>query len=116
MVIRTYTEAIQTVDPQLAFGKASDLWIDFAHFYEEYADDIANANAVFAKAAGIKYGQDSKSNDDSNIIRFKQIDELASIYCAWAEMHIRHRNYESALLIMKHACCSSVKLPKNKSY
>lgn len=39
-------------------------------------------------------------------LQFKSLDELASVYSSWAEMHLRHRNYESALTIMQHACTS----------
>ena len=34
-IINTYTEAVQTVDPQLAAGKLHTLWIGFAKFYED---------------------------------------------------------------------------------
>ena len=36
LAIKTFTEAIQTIDPQKAFGKASKVWVKFAQFYEEY--------------------------------------------------------------------------------
>ena len=35
------------------------------------------------------------------------LDELAAVYCAWAEMHVRHRNYESAIQVLEHACQGS---------
>lgn len=38
------------------------------------------------------------------MLSYKSSDELSSVYCAWAEMHIRHRNYDSALKILEHAC------------
>ena len=34
-IINTYTEAVQTVDPQLATGKLHTLWVSFAKFYED---------------------------------------------------------------------------------
>ena len=34
-IINTYTEAVQTVDPQLATGKLHTLWVAFAKFYED---------------------------------------------------------------------------------
>ena len=37
-------------------------------------------------------------------MEFKNIEELAQVYCAWAEMHIRHGNIESSIEIMKFAC------------
>ena len=88
LTIKTFTEAIAAVDPQQAFGKPSKLWIAFAHFYETHpeADDLENANLIFHKAS---------------VLSYKSSDELSNVYCAWAEMHIRHRNYESALTILE---------------
>ena len=34
-IINTYTEAVQTVDPQLATGKLHTLWVAFAKFYDD---------------------------------------------------------------------------------
>ena len=93
MKIQTYLEAIYQIDPAIAYGKASKIWIEFASFYEENGD-LENANEIYKRA--IK-------------ITFKSTDELASVYCAWAEMHLRHKNYESSLLIL-HSACSSKKL------
>jgi pre-mRNA-splicing factor SYF1 len=77
------------VDPMNAMGKVSKLWIAFAQFYERNDDDLENANAIFWKAVQIK---------------FKSLDELANLYCAWAEMQLRHRNYESACRVLEFAC------------
>ena len=57
-----YTEAVKTVDPMRATGKFSQLWIDFARFYEEY-DDLENAERVFQKAVSVP---------------FKSVEELAA--------------------------------------
>ena len=38
LAIKTFTEAIQTIDPLEAFGKASKIWISFAQFYEDYKE------------------------------------------------------------------------------
>ena len=38
------------------------------------------------------------------MLKFKSIEELAMIYCSWAEMHIRNDNIDSAIQILKHAC------------
>jgi len=35
LTIKTFTEAVKTVDPMEAFGKCSKIWIKFAKFYEE---------------------------------------------------------------------------------
>ena len=50
LAIKTFTEAIQTIDPQKAFGKASKVWVKFAQFYEEY-DELQNANLIYHKAS-----------------------------------------------------------------
>ena len=89
LAIKTFTEAIAAVDPIQAFGKPSKLWIGFAQFYERNDEDLENANLIFHKASQLQY---------------KSLDELANIYCAWAEMHIRHRNYESAVAVLENAC------------
>ena len=38
------------------------------------------------------------------MLKFKSIEELALIYCSWAEMHIRNNNIDSAIEILKYAC------------
>ena len=91
LAIKTYTEAITTIDVEQAFGKPSKVWISFAQFYEVHDDDLENSNMIFSKASQL---------------HFKSLDELASVYCSWAEMHLRHCNYDSALKLMQHACTS----------
>lgn len=89
LTIKTFTEAIQTVDPdQASNGKLSKIWIRFAHFYETY-DELANANHLFHKASQLE---------------FKNKDEMGHLVCSWAEMHLRHNNIDSALEIMRHTC------------
>ena len=88
LAVKTFTEAIQTIDPQKASGKASRVWVRFGQFYEEHGE-LHNANLVYHKASQLS---------------FKSIEELSLIYCSWAEMHIRHNNIPSAIEIMKHAC------------
>ncbi|CAI2386696.1 unnamed protein product [Moneuplotes crassus] len=90
MKIQTYLEAIHQIDPSKAYGKAGKVWVEFATFYEENGD-LENANQIYLKAISLA---------------FKNIDELAMVYCSWAEMHFRHKNYESALLIL-HTAVSS---------
>lgn len=88
LTIKTFTEAIQTVDPVKSTGKASKVWVRFAEFYESY-DELKNANLIYHKASQLQY---------------KSIEEVAYIYCSWAEMHIRSNNIDSALQIMNYAC------------
>ncbi|CAH1785851.1 unnamed protein product [Owenia fusiformis] len=86
-IINTYTEAVQTVDPKLASGKLHTIWVAFAKFYEE-AGQLDDARIIFDKATNVPY---------------KKVDDLASVWCEWSEMEIRHENYEDALKLMQKA-------------
>lgn len=85
--VLTYMEAIKTVDSAQCSGKLSGLWLGLAHFYEKHKD-LDNAREVLKKAI------------EAN---FKTVDELANIYCGWAELEIRHENYAEALKVMMQA-------------
>ncbi|XP_015589714.1 pre-mRNA-splicing factor SYF1 [Cephus cinctus] len=86
-IINTYTEAVQTVQPQLAVGKLHTLWVAFAKFYEENGQ-IPDARVVLEKATHVPY---------------TKVDDLASVWCEWAEMEIRHGNCKEALKLMHRA-------------
>ncbi|XP_047117336.1 pre-mRNA-splicing factor syf1 homolog [Schistocerca piceifrons] len=96
-IINTYTEAVQTVDPKLAVGKLHTLWVSFAKFYEENGQ-IDDARVVFEKATHVPYSK---------------VDDLASVWCEWAEMEIRHENFEEALKLMQKA---TVMPPRKVAY
>ncbi|PKI43643.1 hypothetical protein CRG98_035968 [Punica granatum] len=85
--ILTYTEAVRTVDPMKAVGKPHTLWVAFAKLYESHKD-IANARVIFDKAVQVNY---------------KTVDNLASVWCEWAEMELRHHNFKKALELMRRA-------------
>ncbi|XP_062161002.1 uncharacterized protein LOC133868201 [Alnus glutinosa] len=85
--ILTYTEAVRTVDPMKAVGKPHTLWINFSKLYESHKD-IANARVIFDKAVQVNY---------------KTVDHLATLYCEWAEMELRHKNFKGALDLMRRA-------------
>lgn len=86
-VINTYTEAVQTVTPKLATGKLHTLWIAFARFYEDNGQ-IEDARIIFEQSVQVAY---------------TKVDDLASVWCEWAEMELRHENYEDALKLMHRA-------------
>ena len=73
-IINTFTEAVQTVDPKLATGKPHTLWVEFAKFYEQHKQ-LVEARVIFDKATKVNY---------------RHVDELASVWCEYAEMEIRH--------------------------
>lgn len=86
-VIRCFTEAVMTVDPQKAEGRLWTLWAAFAKFYESH-DDLENARVIFEKAGQVNY---------------RAVDDLASIWCEWIEMELRHKEYDAALDISRRA-------------
>lgn len=85
--ILTYTEAVRTIDPMKAVGKPHTLWVAFAKLYEDHKD-VANARVIFDKAVQVNY---------------KSVEHLASVWCAWAEMELRHKNFKGALELMRRA-------------
>uniref|UniRef100_K7FDD3 XPA binding protein 2 n=1 Tax=Pelodiscus sinensis TaxID=13735 RepID=K7FDD3_PELSI len=84
-IINTYTEAVQTVDPFKATGKTHTLWVSFARFYEDNGQ-IEDARTIFEKATKVN---------------FKQVDDLAGVWCEYGEMELRHENYDQALRILR---------------
>ncbi|KAI9126548.1 hypothetical protein K1719_002144 [Acacia pycnantha] len=85
--ILTYTEAVRTVDPMKAVGKPHTLWVAFAKLYEDHKD-LANARVIFDKAVQVNY---------------KSVVHLASVWCEWAEMELRYKNFKGALELMRRA-------------
>ena len=61
--IKTFTEAIQTIDPQKAFGKASKVWVKFAQFYEELYASRATRDT---KSLFIEHGASEGINEFSS--------------------------------------------------
>ncbi|KAG0242228.1 Pre-mRNA-splicing factor SYF1 [Actinomortierella wolfii] len=80
-VVDTYTQAVTTIHPKKADGKLHELWIDFAKFYEK-GGDIKSARTIFEKAIKVNY---------------KTVNDLADVWCEYAEMELRNENYDDAL-------------------
>uniref|UniRef100_A0A1A9WIW5 Suppressor of forked domain-containing protein n=1 Tax=Glossina brevipalpis TaxID=37001 RepID=A0A1A9WIW5_9MUSC len=93
-IINTYTEAVQTVQPKLSVGKLHTLWVEFAKFYETNGQ-VEDARIVFERGTEVE---------------FVKVEDLASIWCEWAEMEIRQENYDQALKLMQKATA----MPKRK--
>lgn len=94
-IIATYTDAVQTVQPRLAVGRLHTIWVEFAKFYEQN-DQLDDARVVFEKATQVAY---------------VHVDDLAAVWCEWAEMEIRQQAYEAALRLMTRATAQ----PKRKA-
>ncbi|EAS27996.2 pre-mRNA-splicing factor syf1 [Coccidioides immitis RS] len=90
-VVRTYGAAIAAINPKKAHGKFHELWVNFAKFYEK-GGDLATARIIFDKAVKVP---------------FKSVEELAEIWCEWAEMELRNENFDQAVNIMAKATLSS---------
>lgn len=84
-IINTYTEAVQTVDPFKATGKPHTLWVAFAKFYEDNGQ-LDDARVILEKATKVN---------------FKQVDDLASVWCQCGELELRHENYDEALKLLR---------------
>lgn len=86
-VVQTYTEALEAINPRKAAGPLYPVYVNFAKFYEEGGSkdaetgeplgkpDIESARKIFEKATRVP---------------FKSVDELAEVWCEWAEMEIRN--------------------------
>uniref|UniRef100_A0A1A9VU80 Uncharacterized protein n=1 Tax=Glossina austeni TaxID=7395 RepID=A0A1A9VU80_GLOAU len=71
-IVNTYTEAVQTVQPKLSAGKLHTVWEEFAKFVE--------ANGQVENVREMKRATE---------VEFVKVENLASIWCEWAEMEIR---------------------------
>jgi len=87
----TFTDAVSTIDPKQAQGDLHELWMSFAKMYEEQGD-ISQARIVFDKAVQVDY---------------LKVEHLASVWCAYGEMEIDHKNYKQALYLMSQATTPS---------
>ncbi|KAI9632971.1 uncharacterized protein MKK02DRAFT_19848 [Dioszegia hungarica] len=104
-VVQTYLEAIETINPRKATGALYPVYVNFAKFYEEGGSrrddgetggepDLEEARKVLEKATKVPY---------------KNVDELAEVWCEWAELELRNENYDEAVRIMQRA----TNVPKN---
>ncbi|ORM40438.1 Pre-mRNA-splicing factor SYF1 [Babesia sp. Xinjiang] len=82
-----FQEAVETVDPKRSVGRVTELWTTYASYFEN-RDDITTADQIYEKGV------------EGN---FKFVDDLASVWCAWVEMHIRHNNFKRALELARQA-------------
>ena len=86
-IVQTYSDAIAAIQPKKAVGKFHDLWTNYAKFYEE-GGDIITARVILDKAVKVP---------------FKSVNELAEMWCEWAEMELRNDNFDMAMEVMKKA-------------
>ena len=82
-----YSDALKTIDPKKTNGKVSGIWLSFANFYEKHKD-LENARFVYDKASKVD---------------FKNVEELAQVWCNWGEFELRNGNSQKALEILQEA-------------
>ena len=113
----TYTRALETIGPKRATANFHRLYVNFSKLYEEGGvtgeaePDLDSARKILEKATKVN---------------FKNVDDLAEVWCEWAEMEIRHewvflvlcafnfidsafRNFDEAIRVMQRAAA----IPKN---
>ena len=73
------------MDPFKATGKPHTLWVAFAKFYEDNGQ-LDDARIILEKATKVS---------------FKQVDDLASVWCECGELELRHENYDQALRLLR---------------
>jgi len=110
-VIETYKKALETINPRKATSNLHQLYIRFARFYEmggargrknpgSVEHDVPSARQIFEKAVKVPY---------------KRVDDLAEVWCSWAEMEIRNSNYGEALRVMSRATSAPSSYQKIRS-
>ncbi|THH04698.1 hypothetical protein EW145_g5331 [Phellinidium pouzarii] len=99
-VAETYTNALSTIQPKKATANLHRLFINFSKFYEdggtvgEAEKDLDSARKILEKATKVN---------------FKAVEDLAEVWCEWAEMELRHENFDEAIRVMQRAAV----VPKN---
>jgi pre-mRNA-splicing factor SYF1 len=87
-IVATLYEGIDAVDMSISSGKSSLLWITLATHYNNEENDLEKARSTWKQATQVP---------------FKHVDELANVYCGWAEMEMRLECYTEALEVMQQA-------------
>ena len=88
--ISTYAEAVTTVDPHRAVGGVQQLWVSFARLYEAHTR-LDDARAVLDRALMANYRTPA---------------DLAHVYCEYAEMELRAKQYQRARSLLQRATAS----------
>lgn len=124
--LRTYTQAVAAVDPRKVpvTGGGSRVWTLWAAFARVYEDngDFDSARVVFAKALGadlldgsgfVVSDPSSESDSISSVAyslsgeppkgKFAYADDVARLWCAWAEAELRAKRYSLARAVLRAA-------------
>ncbi|PWN52203.1 hypothetical protein IE53DRAFT_385362, partial [Violaceomyces palustris] len=118
-VIETYRKAIETINPRKATTNFHHLFLNFARFYEQ-GGSRSDGEEVDEEDEGQKrmvgdLDSARKILEKATKVPFKRVEDLAEIWCEWAEMEVRHSNYDEALRVMARSV-SPPKVTKGISY
>ena len=97
--IESYEEAINTIIPENAYGNLSELYLNYANYYEQYGE-IDKMNNIYYKGCNINYNK---------------IHENIEMWCLWVEKQLNFRNYNDAYIIIKTVCTNKKYSRYNKS-
>lgn len=78
-MIKTYTEAVRTIDPKLAVGKFGSLWVDFAKLYEDNGR-LDDARKIFDRAVNVHFRRVSPGTRDTGKKRLYLIQYLLLLF------------------------------------
>lgn len=94
----TYQMATETINARKATMNFHQLFINWAKFFEQGGaavleedkaeKDLASARKVYEKAVTVP---------------FKRVDDLAEVWCSWAEMEVRNDCFDEAIAVMARA-------------
>ena len=84
-----YKEAVAQVDAGKAVnGTPASLWMSYAKVYED-SEDVEGARNVYRACC------------TERVYSFKQVDDLAQVYAAWAEMELRAESWDDAMNVAR---------------
>jgi pre-mRNA-splicing factor SYF1 len=86
-MLRTYREALATVEARHADGKLHSLWLAYAETFEARGE-LETARQILRQATAAPY---------------HSVDELATVWCAFAEFELRHGNVRGARDLIRDA-------------
>ncbi|CAE7945675.1 xab2 [Symbiodinium sp. KB8] len=103
-VARTLGEAVRTVDPfQAAGGRARDLWVRLAKEYEKSAVAACGGLPLAHGASPPELSGARRVFERAVAAPAKSADDVAALWCSWAEMEVRCGNPKAALRVMQRA-------------